>query len=315
MMLRLTNTSGDPVSAHCFYVNENRHCTNDFSVCADDEDCSGDATCAKGATETDFSVHLTPYQPIAWRLSDGLFSSEFPLDGVQRVGPGGHSNAGSRIPPAPEDPFVGWMECISVTTQGSPVEANALTGAGVLYEALPSRTETAEYGAIGIQAVAGAANGDAELLLGTEYSGCPGTITMSHFFDGAIEPAARTSRIATTLVLVPCSADYLRQIFPSTAIRFTVFNEFGQRFDASIVEEGQFVSALSKLDTASPATSIFSAGVAGTLTGKTRFQSTATGVVGIGIEEHTELGNPAEKSRAVFKLQAISARTDRIVLP
>jgi hypothetical protein len=233
------------------------------------------------------------------------------------TGPGGSSNAGSYVPPAPEDPFVGWLQCIAVTPEILPAEMNAIEGEAVLYEQTAEHVDAAEYGAIGIQAIAGASDGDNSLLVGTEYSGCPNIVTFDHFFDGAIEPPSGARAVETTLALVPCSVDFLRQIHPTTNLEYLVFTEFGQRFLIRSSTFSMLASPLSLLDGPMRESSPFFAGVAGTLTGKTRLRSAQTGMLGIAIEEHSDLADPSRKSRAAFNLHAQGSRAtvDTIVLP
>src|SRR6185503_6095932 len=136
--LQLSNTSGEQVYVQCFYVNANSHCTNDPElVCSTNDDCAldmvtgtgGGATvpggfCLPGWLEVDFQFQLTPHQPIAWIASEG--EPFFPLDGIEKVGEGGHFNANSAIPPVAEDPFMGELKCIQVGPDGTPVDRNDL---------------------------------------------------------------------------------------------------------------------------------------------------------------------------------------------
>ena len=68
-----------------------------------------------------------------------------------------------------------------------------------------------------------------------EYNGCPNYLILNHFFDDAVDPVPNSvdSTVTTDLVLVPCSADYLRQIPGSAVVQYLVFNEFEQRLSAS----------------------------------------------------------------------------------
>lgn len=316
-LVRLTNTADTPVAVHCFYVDENGHCSNDGSVCSVDGDCNG-GTCFPGSIEVDFVVRITPSQPIAWLAGDGLAGNEFPVDGIVHVGPGNTSNAGSSVPPVPEDPFVGWLQCIAVDPELLlPVDQNFLMGDAVLYEQNADDIDAAEYGAVGIQAVAGASDGDGSLLIGSEYSGCPNFAIFSHFFDGAVDPAAATRSIDTTLALVPCSVDFLRQSYSDPAIDYLIYNEFAQRFLLHGVRTGTLLGSLSRIDGQERKTSPFFVGVTGTLTGKTRLQSVQGGVLGVAIEERSDLADPARKSRAAFNFHGQGTRStvDTIVLP
>lgn len=102
-------------------------------------------------------------------------------------------------------------------------------------------------------------------------------------------------RLATDLTLVPCTEDFeaRRLDLSQTVAQFLVFNEFEQRFSTSITVNCFREIQLSDLDTSSDKSrSIFSAGVAGTLTGQTRIRGVVndlnTGVGGntlVGIAE------------------------------
>ena len=144
-IVQLSNTSTDPVNVHCFYENANSHCTNTGQVCEAAEECclpgAGCGICLPGWNETDFHVQITPRQPLGWLASDGVsgFSTfppkafgTFAIDGVTNFGIGGSSNAGSRIPPVPEEPFLGALRCIVVDEDGIPIDRNVIKGEGTI---------------------------------------------------------------------------------------------------------------------------------------------------------------------------------------
>ena len=330
-VIQLSNTSTDAVFAHCFYENANFHCTNTGEVClggvgSGDECCdieTGCGICAPGWNETDFHVQITPRQPLGWLASDGVadfdytppkYFGTFAIDGVHNTGIGGSSNAGSRIPPVPEEPFIGSLRCIAVDADGIPVDRNVLKGESTL-TLFESRRDDAEAAgitpifdgdiisvaksnAIGIQAIEGAVNDDNILVLGgpePEYNGCPSFLILNHFFDGAQNPAvergmmipsSESSTIITLLTLVPCSENYLRQIPGSAVVQYLVYNEFEQRFSTSRSMECQQFLPLSNIDTTQNERSIFSAGVSGTLTGQTRLNPLGSGLLAIALEIH-----------------------------
>lgn len=312
-VIQLSNTSEDPVDLHCFYENANSHCTNDGTVCEEASDCC-DGTCGicePGWNETDFRVRLTPRQPLGWLASDGL--TEFPIDGVDRTGSDGSSNAGSRIPPVPEDPFIGILKCIVVDEEGTPVDRNVVKGEATLTEFGSGRFDIAKYNAVGLQAVEGGVNDDRTLVLGgddAEYGGCPNVIIVNHFFD-LVDSPADTGEITTELILAPCSQDLLRQQPGSAVVQYLVYNEFEQRFSTSRTVECQQALELSEIDTTQPERSIFSAGVAGTVTGQTRLTPIGDGLVGVAIEDHNG------DATAAFNIhyQGDRAEADEIILP
>jgi hypothetical protein len=312
-VIQLSNTSDELVYAHCFYINANSHCSNTGDICDAAEDCcSGDVcgTCDPGCNETDFRIRLTPRQPLGWLASEGL--SEFPIDGVLRVGVGGASNAGSRIPGVPEDPFIGELKCIVTDNTGTPIDKNVLKGEATLTDST-NDFDVAKYNAVGIQAMEGQVNGDKELVLGgpeAEYNGCPSILILNHFFDGVTDPLA-DGDIETELVLTPCTEDLLRQVPASTVVQYLVYNEFEQRFSTSRTVWCQQVLELSEIDTTQSERSIFSAGVAGTVTGQTRMSPLEGGLLAVAIEEH------GRDNSAAFNVhfQGDRAVGDMITLP
>lgn len=94
-------------------------------------------------------------------------------------------------------------------------------------------------------------------------------------FDGECSPADYRVRVATDLTLVPCTQDF-EEIDLSNAervVQYLVFNEFEQRFSTARKVSCFQEIRLSKIDGATPQDrSIFSAGVAGTLTGQSRIR-------------------------------------------
>jgi len=311
-VIQLSNTSPDPVDVHCFYENANSHCTNDGSVCTTaSECCKGQVcgVCQPGWNETDFRIRLTPRQPLGWVVSSGL--STFPIDGLVRTGVGGSSNAGSRIPAVPEDPFIGMLKCIVTDDTGTPIDWNVLKGEATL--SAFTRPDVAKYNAVGIQAIAGAVNDDRELILGgpdAEYNGCPNVLVLNHFFDGVTDPVAGGT-VSTDLVLTPCTQDLLRQIGGKTVVQYLVYNEFEQRFSTSRTVDCQQDLPLSKIDTPDPTRSIFSAGVSGTVTGQTRLSAIDQGVIGVALETHSNAGSAAFN----IHFQGDRPEADTITLP
>ncbi len=358
-VIQLSNTSTDPVFVQCFYENANSHCSNTGEVCfgplADRQECcdmeTGCGICLPGWNETDFHVQITPRQPLGWLASDGVsgfdtsppkYFGTFAIDGVSNFGIGGSSNAASRIPAVPEDPFIGSLRCIAVDVDGIPVDRNVLKGeatltlferaveggaetAGIIVRPAINVISVAKSNAIGIQAVEGAVNDDTTLVLGgpePEYNGCPSYLILNHFFDGAENPAVETgittfdgTAIVTFLTLVPCSQNYLRQIPGAAVVQYLVYNEFEQRFSTSRPMQCLQFLPLSNIDTTQNERSIFSAGVSGTLTGQTRLNPLGSGLLAVATE--LNLGRGPLPPLAQFNLhyQGDRADPDLIVLP
>ena len=338
-LIQLSNTSTNPVEAHCFYLNANGHCTNSGSICATGAQCCSGGSCGlclPGWNETDFRVFITARQPIAWEASEGLqaFCTNstgdatdpcIPIDGTSRKGPKDptdptgqrfQSNAGTRIPPVAESPFVGELKCIAVDSSGDPLSgstANVLKGEATLENVDVAegftRLDVGKYDGIGIRALDNP-NDDgipSHLVLqtdGGEYEGCPNVLVLDHFFDSAENPldvdggfgVTPRRRIFTWPVFVPCTEDLLKQI-PGTAIaQYLVFNEFEQRFSTSNTVQCFRATALSFTDTTQPQNSIFNVGVSGTLTGQTRVSPLGSGLVAVALEFHSTAvtTNPAD---------------------
>jgi hypothetical protein len=341
-IVRLTNTNQTtPILVHCFYVDANSHCSggfNDGAICTDNPGaCTGLGFCIPGWLEVDFRAHLTPNQPIEWKAGDGLADDNLPLpvgvcvrnplrtcgsDADCNPFPGGvctFSNQGTRIPPVPEDPFVGELRCIAIDSNGNPVPRNDLKGEWVHVTAQPDWFNVASANAIGIQATGVSTGATNELVLGgpdAEYNGCPNYLILNHFFDEAENPVPGSSaHITTELTLVPCSADYLRQIPGSAVAQYLVFNEFEQRFSTSRAVRCWQEIQLCNIDTPNCSRSIFNVAVSGTLTGQTRINAIPIGAVPsalLGSARESHDGMAAE-----FNLHMQGARdtSDIIIIP
>jgi hypothetical protein len=325
-VIQVSNTSDQPIDLHCFYDNANYHCTNTGEVCTAAEQCCGGSTgcgvCYPGWNETDFRVRLTPFQPLAWRASEGRY--EFPIDGVLRVGRDGvSSNAGSRIPPVPENPFIGALKCIAVDADGNPKDSNVLIGEATLENGFPGVFfDVAKYNAVGIQAIPGAVNEDRTLVLGgegAEYNGCPNVLILNHFAEFAEDPVSEEG-VQTQLVLVPCTEDLLRQKPGGAVVQYLVYNEFEQRFSTSRPLQCQQALYISEIDTTQRERSVFSAGVLGTVTAQSRLTPIGNGLIGVAIESHDSVQLDDTRVRinsGAFNLHFQGDRevSDQIILP
>ena len=106
-------------------------------------------------------------------------------------------------------------------------------------------------------------------------------------------------RIVTDLTLIPRTQDFetLNLNLSRTVAQFLVFNEFEQRFSTSRTVDCFREFRLSNIDTVDNSRSIFSAGVAGTLTGQSRVRGVVTAPEGggdglLGIAEEFRCGGP-----------------------
>ena len=347
--IRLTNTNQSAaVLAHCFYLNANSHCSggpHDGSICTNDPSvCTGLSFCVPGWQEVDFRIQLTPGQPIEWDAGDGLADDYLPLptgvclnhpvstcgaDSDCTLFPGPPkctpSNGGTRIPPVPEDPFIGELKCIEIDANGVPVAQNDLKGEAILeeIETDPPDFDVSSYNAIGVQATGAGPTGAPNVLtLGgpnPEYNGCPNYLILDHFFYDADNPVPGTDAfIETTLTLVPCSEDFLRQIPGTAVVQYLVFNEFEQRFSTSKAVQCFQDIELCNIDTSNCSRSIFNVNVSGTLTGQTRINAIGvpplpSGLLGVAKEEHISNSEDHDRS-ASFNLHMQGARSDADVI-
>ena len=365
-VLRMTNTNtAASVTAHCFYTNANQHCSKDGKICVGFEDAPFEGaaasntlscaavggSCVQGWVETDFWIVLTPGQPIQWSARDGMAEPPIPRGHCQRdvrracgtdedcnPFPGGPclpSNVGTRIPPVAEVPYTGELRCVVVDEDGNPAPDNILKGEALIFNqrATAGGLDVASYNAIGIQATGNFAPPDNELVLGPgsegEYNGCPNYVILDHFFDSAIDPVERSGNntvINTSLTLIPCSADYLRQVGGVAVVQYLVFNEFEQRFSTSRPFQCYSELSLSSIDTIQASNSIFNVGVAGTLTGQTRLNSVIdptgqvdlSGILAVAVQRHTTsvAGVPVTKTGGFnTDMAGTRAASDSIWLP
>ena len=279
-IIEVANASNQPVDLHCFYVNATSHCTNTGLACTSGLDCIGTAAlgaCVPGWGEQDFHVVVTPNQPLYWTASAGRNRScanatpptceGLPLSGLgvcdggtplcvsdADCGTGGHcnhlggSNAGTSIPPVPEDVlFVGELKCVAVNELGLPRLANFVYGTATLVSTSGGPVDAQSYNAVGIKARGfcdGFGNGpfcdsdadcdpgvpciaepdifiDSDILqMGsiddqTPFQGCAETLILDHVFDGAPDPIVPDPGnplsggiFVTDLTLVPCTEDF-----------------------------------------------------------------------------------------------------------
>lgn len=319
-VVQLVNVGGGPSSVRCSYLNANGHCSNDNSVCRTSADCGG-ATCVPGWSETDFRVTLTANQPISWNVSQGLSSLPCDLFSSHPC----QQRADGRIPPVPEEPFLGELKCVQVDDADAPVDFNELIGEATTIRAQGTALDASKYNAIGIQAIPGANDGNNNLCLGgdlpnddcpsgPEYAGCPQTLIMDHFFDGA--ELGGLPPLTSRLSLVPCSEDLLNGTVSSITVQFLLFNEYEQRTSTSMRFRCLADVRLSDIN------SIFGVGTQATLAGQTRITAVAAGVAANGVvgllHEDRECSNGPDglcTTAVNLHQQGRRQRTDIIRLP
>ena len=321
-LIQITNTNQtDAINVDCWWVNANSHCGSATGpICNSNADCSPGLQCVPGWSVLDFTMTLTPGQPIGFGAASGL--GNLPCDPIF-PGPGCTGNADGNIRPVPEDPFRGELKCVQVDDNDNPVEANDLKVEATIISTTvggAGSTTAATYNGVGFAATDTAA-GDGPLCLGSlppgspagavctgTYAPCPNILHMEHPFD--------TPTLSTELVLVPCSEDLGE---PSNSADFSVtaqmlvYNEFEQRFSTSSRVECYQSTRLSDIDTrpgtADDAFSVFSAGVQGTAVGQTRIRGVrgpdgrlGYGLIGVGCSSYGPAG-AAPLATTAFNLQ------------
>ena len=352
-LIRLSNTcapgiTGNPCAglsttglngmkqAHCFYIDANSHCSNNTTqICQTGAEC-GVGSCVPGWSEIDFEIVLTKEQPLAWHASEGLGRGDLPMyiPGLCGLPPihictsdsqcnGGcirqQSNIGTGIPPVPEDPFIGSLQCIEYDPLANPpvpdqtATTNTLKGEATI-EGIPvDAVDLASYNAVGVKFLGAGGASDELLLDGVEYDSCPASLILDHLFDNPYSP------YLTDLTLVPCGNDFLSQTCGVATAQFVVFNEFEQRFSTTRLVDCFLETPISNLDTPDPTRSIFSVLVQGTLVGQTRIHPvgnapTGRGLVGVA-RFLTEGGSTAYNLHQAGSPTAPAAQPDVITIP
>jgi hypothetical protein len=304
-VVQLTNQSSQPAAAHCFYINGNPRCDNTGAVCDSRFDCEEDGvfgSCQPGWIEINFDVLLTRDQPLAWSAMDGLSADGGPgqsLEDGKVPCPGGfadpcippETNAGTRVPPVGEIPFVGELKCIQVDRNTRlPAECqgvacrNDLEGAATIYQIEFQEIDTEKHNAVGLRTMPAGVNSDSLLVIGgpeAEYQPCPEVLIFNHLFDSAIDPISGIWGAHSELSLVPCTQNLLTQEVPRVTAQFLVYNEFEQRLSTSRPIECLLTTPISRIDTTQPERSIWNAALQGTVAGQTRITGVQGGLVGV----------------------------------
>jgi hypothetical protein len=338
-IVQLSNTNEqEAINVHCWWVNANSHCGDaQGPICTTNADCPIGLNCVPGWGDLDFSVTLTPGQPIGFLASSGL--STIPCD-PSFVGTGCIGNAGGSVLGVPEDPFRGELKCVQVDADDAPVVANNLKiEATIVSNTVPpvagaGITTAATYNGIGFEALqAGTGAGDDPLCLGSlptgntdacaaTYAPCPGVLILNNFFEGATPEFGGV--VNTDLTLVPCSEDLGQPDVSAThevVAQMLVYNEFEQRFSTSARVECYRATSLADIDTqpgpAGDQFSIFSAGVQGTLTGQTRIRGVqgangnlGYGLLGVACENYRGAPGGPVLSMTAFNLHDSGLRPD-----
>ena len=201
-VVQLGNVSNEPIEVRCYYEDLTPRCSGAGSCVVDPPSCAGE--CLPERAVTAFRLRMTGAQPFGWSVASGLRA--LPLDGRERVGPEGANNAGTHVPAVDADPFRGVLRCVAVDDHGRPVARNVLIGSA----SIETGGDAAQYQPVGFAARFETGPGDELLSLdvGSEYTPCPGSLALTHLYDGAAVPVGDIPATAgTDIALIPCNVD------------------------------------------------------------------------------------------------------------
>ncbi len=316
-IIQISNTSNSIVYAHCYYMN---------AAPVNPSRPISDANPPRWQ-EINFDILLTKQQPTHWVVGNGR--PQDPSDKICSGDPRTNVvinrdclNAGfdpGRVPLTP-DPFVGELRCIEVDSSGAPINGNHLKGEATLIT--PGSPQVAadasKYNAIGFQGLntdLNSNNSDFTLCLGggvseacpggAEYSGCPETVLLNHYAEGAANPVVEShgngpSSVSTELTIVPCTQDLERLERPKVTVQFLLVNEFEELFSASTL-----VDCWGNFRLSDVAFNVFDEAVLGTRFVQTflRGAPDQIGFLAVAEEFHVQsAGTPIER-RVAFNLQ------------
>jgi hypothetical protein len=212
----------------------------------------------------DFDVILTRQQPTIWRVSTGRrddplqeADAECEPDGQSQNCPG-FFLVGQV--PAPVQPFAGELRCIQVARDGSALNANGFKGEATIETIAKASIEfpppagvpvlsaqISKYSSINIRAVRPPGDDPSILPLngvvpGTDpynvYNACPEAVEFTNYSVGAqdlvadsINPTACAVSgcpVTTEITVIPCRADFEREIPTRFTLNIVYHNEFEQ---------------------------------------------------------------------------------------
>lgn len=232
-----------------------------------------------------------------------------------------------RIPPVSPG-FIGELKCIEVDQSGAPISGNHLKGEATLLSTIDSAIsrvgDASKYNAIGVigldtndsntkLCLGGGATGDCPA--GAEYVGCPDSVLISHYADGAANPVVEEfgngkSQVVSELTLVPCRQDFETQTAAKVVVQFLIYNEFETRSSTSTTVDcwGNFRLGELPIFTVQTQLSRF-------LQTYARPASTGSGFVGVLEEFHTQPDNGVARSAQNLHVVGERPFTDLVIIP
>lgn len=338
-IVQITNVSqSEQIKVDCWWVNANSHCGGDGAICDTNADCPLGLNCEPGWLATDFTLILTPGQPVGFTAAGGL--NPVPCDNNNTNSTCKAITTGGNVKKVPEDPFRGELKCVAVDENDVPLGIDALKiEATIVSTVVPGgvttpATTAASYNGIGFANVEdGSGAPEDPLCLGSlpagstatcaqTYTPCPGVLIMNHFFDGATPSIGGV--VSTDLTLVPCSEDLGNPVVQGSfqvVAQMLIYNEFEQRFSTNARVECYRATPLVDIDTLRGPTgdkfSVFNVGVQGTLSGQTRIRGVqgsggrlGYGLLGVACESYRATPGGPVLATDAFNLHHTGLRPD-----
>jgi hypothetical protein len=294
-LIQISNTDNSVRYADCFYI-------------------GGD-----NCQQTEFIIALTRRQPTHWVASRGrpTDASDPACSPTNSDCDGAGTDPGVPNVPALPDGFRGFLLCVDVYSDGSPVTGNFLIGTASIID--KSTGSVAQYNAVGLAGNPNAAPGGRTLCLGgqgatdtcpdgPEYDGCPDTWVVNFLPDGAADPVIGSpATVNTHFVILPCAFNLLDQIPSSSVVQYQWFDEHAFQYSATRSVGCWSDLQISLIDTQNGTGSSFGAGILGNAPAEARVKAVGGGIIVLPYEIHhsgangdaTVIGNAhAEGQRA-----------------
>jgi hypothetical protein len=319
-LIQITNTSNTIRFLHCFYINA-APLRPELPVSVNNP---------RQWQEINFDLFLTRQQPTSWVVGDGRFTD--PSDPICQRGEGSEvirdcADAGfdPGLVPLVPDPFIGELKCVEVDSLGgAPISGNHFKGEATI---VTGTAEVSKYNAIGVYGLPDSNDSDLTLCLGggvsercpggAEYNGCPQTLVLNHFAQGASNPVVEQlgngpSTVETELTFLPCEQNLERQLPSSITVQFKVTNEFENIFSTSLP-----VTCWESLPLDEIAPRVFSPAVLGSRFAQTQMFSPPeqSGFLALAEEFHRQADGASSRAALNVHWSGSRERGDVIILP